>query len=195
MPTPSPSLRRARADYFRQLGSEPLDYDAFWLRLPVYGVVMTIVNPPAHGRALRLHDLHHVLTGYDTSLVGEAEISAWELAGGCGWYVAALGFDLAGTGLGALLAPRRSFAAWIRGRRSTNLFRRGYHPRLLDEDLDGLRAELGLASPPADPTPGDYLSFAAAATLGVAFLAIWPASLIAIALSCLAPAPGDSHLA
>ena len=30
------------------------------------------------------HDLHHVATGYGTGLIGEAEISAYELRAGCG---------------------------------------------------------------------------------------------------------------
>ena len=34
--------------------------------------------------ALNKHDVHHILTGYSTRLIGECEIAAWELAsGGC----------------------------------------------------------------------------------------------------------------
>jgi hypothetical protein len=54
------TLREARARYFQANG---IDDDAL---------------PP--------HDLHHVATGFDTTLVGEAEIGAWELASGCRHY-------------------------------------------------------------------------------------------------------------
>jgi hypothetical protein len=193
-PASTQTVEQARAAYFRALGCQEVDYDAFWLRLPLYGVMVTVPNPPAHGRALRFHDLHHPLTGYDTSLVGEAEISAWELASGPGRYVAAIGFDLAGTGLGLCVAPRRTFAAWVRGRRSRNLFRSGYAPALLRQPLDDVRRELGLEpssarAPSPAPRLGDYASFALAAAAGVLVLATWPVSWVPIALCCLAPAP------
>jgi ubiquinone biosynthesis protein Coq4 len=38
---------------------------------------------------VRLHDLHHLVTGYPTDWKGELEISAWEIAGSCRGYVAA----------------------------------------------------------------------------------------------------------
>ena len=38
---------------------------------------------------MRYHDLHHILTEYDTTWTGEAEVSAWELATGCKNYLAA----------------------------------------------------------------------------------------------------------
>ncbi len=172
-----------------------LDYDAWWLTLRIEGLPMTVPNPPAHGRALRLHDLHHVLTGYDTSLIGECEISAWELAGGSGRYVAALGFDLAGTGLGLLLCPRRTFAAFRRGRRSRTLFKQGYSEDLLARPVDAVRRELRLDASVPPATWADRAGFAVCAALGVGSLLLWPLSVLFIALSCLLPAPREGRRA
>src|SRR5262245_66270712 len=85
---------------------------------------MWVPNPPAHGCALRLHDLHHVLTGYDTGWVGEAELGAFEAASGCGRHVGALPFDVAALGMGLAIAPIRTFRAFVGGRRAKNILRR-----------------------------------------------------------------------
>lgn len=191
---PQLCLQEARQRYFETLGTSGIDYDAWWITLPIYGVHIGIPNPPAHGRALRLHDLHHVLTGYDTSILGECEISAWELAGGSGWYVAALGFDLAGCGLGLLLAPRRTLQAFARGRRSRNLFRLGYSDALLSRSVEEVRCELSITDAP-EPTLGDSARFAICASLGVLSLLLWPITWVGIVATCLAPPPRESRAA
>ncbi len=186
------SLERARRHYFESLGTAGIDYDSWFIRIPLYGVQVGILNPPAHGRALRAHDLHHILTGYDTSIVGECEISAWELAGGSGAYVAAIGFDLAGTGLGMLLAPHRTLLAFARGRRSQNLFRRRYSDALLSRSVGEMRDELKIGPAPT-PTLGDMVRFAFWASLGLFGLVLWPLTWIAIVVTCLAPPPRESR--
>ena len=42
------------------------------------GLKFSVPNPPSHQRAVRLHDLHHVATGFGTDHAGEAEISVWQ---------------------------------------------------------------------------------------------------------------------
>ena len=90
------SLRDARALYFERNGI-PADggYAKRWVkatrnRLPLY-----FLNTAPRRRAVTYHDLHHVLTAYDTSNTGEAEISAWELAAGTRPHWIALFLDLA----------------------------------------------------------------------------------------------------
>lgn len=61
------------------------------------------------------HDLHHVATGYGTTLVGEAEIGAWELASGCRHYYVAWILNLGAVVTGLFLAPRRVVRAFQRG--------------------------------------------------------------------------------
>ncbi|HKW42163.1 MAG TPA: hypothetical protein VJN39_13010 [Gemmatimonadales bacterium] len=101
-------------------------------------------NTEGRRRAVRLHDLHHIATGYDTSLVGEAEIGAWELAGGCADYYAAWYLNAVAVEIGLFLSPRRLWHAFVRGRHSTNLYRLGFDERWLDDSVGALRERLGL---------------------------------------------------
>ena len=58
-------------------------------------------NTSARRKVIALHDVNHLVAGVSTGNVGEAEISAWELAsGGCGQYLAAWALDLAGMLMG-----------------------------------------------------------------------------------------------
>ena len=82
----SPSVRQARADYFRRAGFPPDGGDAQrWVVLRVRSVpFFAFPNTKTRRRSVKLHDIHHVLTGYDTSWTGESEIGAWEIGPGCG---------------------------------------------------------------------------------------------------------------
>jgi ubiquinone biosynthesis protein Coq4 len=142
-------LADARARYFTDNGF-PSDggYSARWVRIALGPVPVYIYNSASRVRAVRLHDLHHVLTEYDTTLIGEAEIGAWELASGCKDYVAAWGLNLGAVLIGLCLSPRRVMAAFARGRRSDNLYGRSYDDALLQRSVGSLRRELSLESWP-----------------------------------------------
>ena len=87
-----------------------------------WGWTFSIANPPSRKLAIRFHDLHHVVTGYGTDPIGEAEISAWELRKGIrvfGIYVQAIIF--LGTLLGLIHSPKRVWAAWNRSKGSAQL--------------------------------------------------------------------------
>jgi ubiquinone biosynthesis protein Coq4 len=135
----------ARRRYFVANGfPEDGGYSARWVKVQLGPLPVFIFNSASRVRAVRFHDLHHVLTEYDTSLVGEAEIGAWELASGCKGYVAAWFLNLGAVLIGAFLAPRRVLAAFSRGRRCHNLYGREYGDALLHSSLGGLRRELRL---------------------------------------------------
>ncbi len=72
--------------------------------------------------ALPAHDLHHVITGYPLNLIGEIQMSAWEFAAGKYPSIFATAFCLPLIVLGLLIAPRLSFRAYARGRRSQTLY-------------------------------------------------------------------------
>jgi hypothetical protein len=75
------TLREARARYFLQNGiDEDGGYARKWVRIKLGPVPVWFPNTTGRRAALLPHDLHHVATGYGTTLVGEAEIGAWELA-------------------------------------------------------------------------------------------------------------------
>src|SRR5215472_405396 len=129
------TIREARAEYFARSGFPPDGgYAEAWVRLKARGVtVFVFPNTNARRRAVRLHDIHHVLTGYDTSWVGEAEIAAWELASGCGRYRAAWILNLQAMAIGLVIAPRRVLAAFRRGRKSDNLYAGAWSDDLLEQ--------------------------------------------------------------
>src|SRR5262249_58177290 len=80
---------------------------------------LSVVLPNAG--LLYLHDLHHVATGFGTGLIGEAEVSAYELRAGCRSvmvHILCIGAVL----LGMIIAPRRILRAWKRSRGAQTLY-------------------------------------------------------------------------
>ena len=183
------SLLEARAAYFLEQRM-PADggYAARWVKLQAGPVRFAFPNSDARRRAVRFHDLHHLLTGYQTSWRGEAEIGAWEIASGCRDHWAAWFLNLQVFALGLVIAPRASFRAFVRGRRSRNLYDAVYDDALLARPVAAVRAELGLdANPPRPATPTERLCFLlwGGAALG---LALAPLALLVAAVSTLAGA-------
>lgn len=140
-------MKAARADYFADNGFSEAQYHDRWIKLPVGPLAVYIPNSRSRKRAVRLHDLHHVATGYDTSWRGEAQISAWELGAGCGRYAAAWLLNLAGMALGFVIAPVRTWRAFRRGRRCRALYASGWSDELLTLTVGELRDRLGLRTP------------------------------------------------
>lgn len=142
---PAASMRAALDDYLAVNGFDTRTYDA-----PTYEVDLSEItgerwafpNTPARKRAIPLHDLHHVVTGYGTDLMGEAEIGAWELVAGCNslflWWI-----NLSAVGVGLLLSPRRVLRAARRAMGQRTLYR---HPlgyaAILQMTVGELRARL-----------------------------------------------------
>jgi len=105
-------VRDARDVYLAENGFTTAAYDSPSTSGSFLGMAFSVPNPPSHQRAIRLHDLHHVATGFGTDHAGEAEISAWQARRGlraAGMYVTAI--VLGNALLGAVFAPRRTLAA------------------------------------------------------------------------------------
>jgi hypothetical protein len=84
------TLREARARYFRESGfGEDGGYAKRWVEVQLGPIPFAFPNTQARVRAVRYHDLHHVVTGYATDVIGEAEIAAWEIASGCAGFATA----------------------------------------------------------------------------------------------------------
>lgn len=139
-----------------------------------------VFNPPARVRALRFHDMHHVLTGYDTNWAGEFEIAGWELAQGCGDVWVAWLLNLGIVALGILVMPRRVARAFLRGRHSRNLYREG-HRDLEHQSVADLRALAGLDRPTGAWRPRDLAWFAWILALAT----VWGLLQLALALAPL----------
>jgi hypothetical protein len=165
------TLAAARAQYFRENGfGEDGGYAAAWVDFMLGPIPFPFPNSKERVRALRYHDLHHIVTGYHTDFTGELEISAYEVASGCADFVVAWALNLGGTAAGALLvAPRRTFRAFLRGRRARNLYRTEYGEGLLARTVDDVRRELGLDRDPASLTAtlGDVAAYVAWVSVGL----------------------------
>jgi hypothetical protein len=154
-------------------------YNDKFVELKVGPMVMFLPNVPSRVRAVRVHDLHHVLTGYQTNWIGEFEISAWELATNCSNYGAALVLNLSGLISGLLLAPKRVTRAFVRGRRSANLYRVPYEEQL-SKRVGELRSALRLDDEAAGAVRlGEVLALLGYVALGI------PVGLVMLALSIL----------
>lgn len=103
-------------------------------------------NLSARRSLVYLHDINHLMTGYDTSWIGEGEVAVWELASGfpkhC-W----VGYLYAPFALlpGLLLNPARVFRAFKKGRREKNSchFESGKE-QILRMKLNELKRSLGV---------------------------------------------------
>ena len=156
------SLRAARSLFFRdaKLGSDG-GYGDRWVRVETKPIPLYFPNWSSRVAAARLHDFHHIAAEYGTDWPGEGEIAAWEIASGCGGYHAAWLLDLGGFGAGLIVAPRRVFHAFLRGRRAkTNLYKTGIDESRLDQITVGmLRDELGLRGPVTSARSADLALF------------------------------------
>ncbi|MEO8706784.1 MAG: hypothetical protein ABI867_42550 [Kofleriaceae bacterium] len=140
------SVGEALEQYFRDNGLSADTYTDRWVHLKMGPIPFAFPNTKGRIAAVKLHDLHHVATGYATSWVGEAEIGAWEVGAGCGRYYAAWVLNLSVMGLGMWISPRRVVRAFLRGRRSKTLYDRAFGDDLLALRVGELKAKLGLAS-------------------------------------------------
>jgi hypothetical protein len=162
------TLARARDDYFRANDFGPNGgYDDAWVDFKLGPIPMPFPNSPARKRAVRFHDLHHTLTGYDTDVRGEFEISGWEIGSGCAGFVAAWQLNLSGMAGGLFVVPRRTWRAFVRGRQTRNLYRSAYDDALLARRIGEMRRELGLDAPLAPARASDAAWFAAALLAGL----------------------------
>ncbi len=142
------TVREALTAYLAENGFTFEAYDAKWTEGSAFGVKIRVPNTRAHRWAIMLHDLHHVATGYGTDLVGEGEISLWEIRGAAraGLYV--LSIVAMGCAAGLALAPRRVLGAWRAGKGPGRLFgaitTQAEYDALLDGTVGELRARLGV---------------------------------------------------
>jgi hypothetical protein len=144
---PSLTLRAARDLYFAVNGfGADGGYAATWVDFKLGPIPMPFPNTAGRVRAVRFHDLHHILTGYPTTTLGEFEISAWELGAGCKDFHAAWVLNLSAVAAGLLVNPLSMLRAFTRGRGSASLYGHDFEA-LLDRTVGEVRAECGVDRP------------------------------------------------
>jgi ubiquinone/menaquinone biosynthesis C-methylase UbiE len=139
------SVREGRDRYLAENGFSVAAYTAPTFELQMLGRTLRFKNWPSRQRSVPVHDIHHVLTGYGTDYIGEAEIGAWELIGGCTafitWYLNGLAVLI-----GLLIAPLRVLRAMRSALGQRTLYWRpvAAYDQLLAMSIGDLREQLGI---------------------------------------------------
>lgn len=160
--TPDMTLGEARKIYFDRSGFGPDGgYDDVWIRIKVWKIPILLPNTKGRVAAVKLHDLHHILTEYATTWRGETEISAWEIgSGGLHSYWAGWLLDLWSMAIGLVINPVGVYHAFMRGRKTRNLFGTVFDEGMLDSLVGEYRHGLKLESTVPEPKAPDIFSFA-----------------------------------
>jgi hypothetical protein len=184
---PMMSVHEARARYFADNAfGDDGGYHDRWVTLYKLGPIrLGIPNTAGRVAAVRYHDLHHLATGYDTDILGEAEIAAWELASGCTRFPAAWVLNSLALPVGVLRNSKRMQWAFARGCRTRNLYSEPFADSLLTERLGALRERLGMARASTEPmTTSERRRFRRALVAGVV-LDVVVLSMLATTLAAL----------
>lgn len=174
------TLLEARTKYFALNGfGTDGGYDDAWVRVEYGWMRFYFPNTRARASVVRYHDLHHILTGYSTTMPGETEISAWEIATGCTANYAAWILNLLGFGFGLLINRRGVYRSFLRGRYSSNLYVYPFDDRLLSSKVGEMRCLLGLDKQSIRADAADRRAFALWAGISFASLLAGYALLLA----------------
>jgi hypothetical protein len=162
------TVREARKRYFEvnHFGADG-GYNDTWVDFHLGPLPMPFPNTQARRRAVRYHDLHHIVTNYNTDTLGEFEISAWEIGAGCKDFYAAWQLNLGGLFAGAVSAPRRTFRAFVRGLHSQSLYEIADVESLLDKTVADVREMTGADQSPPPAGAREYALFLMACLLGL----------------------------
>lgn len=136
----SENVRTARDRYLTESGYGLETYTDPRFTIGIGRLELTFRNP---GK-VHYHDLHHVVSGYKTGLVGEGEVSAYELRGGYHTFMIWF-FCLGAVGIALLLSPRRVATAWRRAKGSRTLYDSHVpYEELLEMKVEDLRSMLNI---------------------------------------------------
>ncbi|MCB9893317.1 MAG: hypothetical protein H6839_02585 [Planctomycetes bacterium] len=174
------SLRDGRDAYLEANGFSTAAYTDKFVHFKFGPIYLAFPSTKTRRAAIPFHDLHHVLTGYQATPIGEGEIGAWEVATGCRNLWAGWVLNLFAMGFAMPFASRRVYRAFVRGRHSRNLYGSEYTEELLATGIDEMRGKLGLSEEVPKATGADKRAF-------VFWLALSAGQYAALALSVLGP--------
>lgn len=154
-------IKDALQIYFSQYHFKDGGYNDRFFKIKVTGsLYIPLPNIKARLNAVKIHDIHHLVTGYNAFYKGEAEIGAWEIGSGCGRYWVAWVLNLGSFLIGMLFYQRSLFMAFMNGRHAkTNLYKNTiYNEALLNRTVGELRKEI-LPRQKLKNSFADYLMF------------------------------------
>lgn len=135
-------LEQALNEFYNQHGyGEEGGIDKKWDMIKFGHVSLPLPNLESRRKNIYLHDISHLVTGYDVSWLGESSVSSWEIASG-GWgrlYFPWL-LTLWAMAVGVMLYPRQNYRAFQAGLRMKNALTAGLTKReMYGMSLDELR--------------------------------------------------------
>jgi hypothetical protein len=141
-------IKDALQVYFAKYHFSDGGYNDKYFRIKIGPVFIPVPNTKSRIRAVKFHDIHHILTEYTALWKGEVEIGAWEIAAGCGNSMVAWCLNSGSFGLGLLLYPGALFRAFMKGRntRTSLYYNYQYNEALLNKTVGQLREELGVTA-------------------------------------------------
>ena len=167
------TLRQARKEYFESNGFPPDGgYEDKWIPLKFGWLTIYLYNFKSRKAAVPFHDIHHIVTGYKTDPIGEAELATWELAAGTHKKHFATLINIPGFLYGVALSTKRVFKAYVLGRNSSTFYSQDFSESLLDTTVNQAREAL-LPRDAPNPTLGNYLGFTASFLLTLGLFS-WP---------------------
>ncbi len=156
--------------------------NATWAWFQFGAISLPLYNFKQRRELIWVHDLNHLVTGYDTTWRGESSVSAWEAATG-GWGTNPVWIlILSAFGIGLVLYPTTTFRAFIRGRYTqgpVNL--KIPKKQLIQLTINELRQKLNLTNEPIHKaTSNDIMSFVGWGFISLAliFAPVWAGLLI-----------------
>jgi hypothetical protein len=136
----SEKVRAARDRYLHVSGYSAESYSDPRFSVAIGRLTLSMSNP---GK-VHYHDLHHVVSGYSTGLVGEGEVSTYELRAGCPSLMI-LVLCLGASAIGFVLSPRRIIKAWRCAKQTRTLYDSLIsYETLLEMDVVELRRSLNI---------------------------------------------------
>lgn len=159
--------------YFAKYHFADGGYQDKYFKIKTGPLFIPVPNTKARIRAVKIHDIHHLLTEYTALWKGEIEIGAWEIASGCGKHYVAWLLNFGSFSIGLFIYPRALFKAYMAGKRvKTNLYQDSvYDNTLLNKTLGELRAEMGVGRC-GKTHPAHYAGFSGWVLLTLAVLLI-----------------------
>jgi hypothetical protein len=177
-------IRDALAQHYMTYGL-PLDGGASspWFNVHIGPLKIRLPNPPARRRAVVMHDINHIVTGYNTTFSeGEMSIAAFEVGAGCGRLAIVWFINLSLLAIALVVHPSLAFAGFVRGRRSASIYATVRDATALTTmSVESVRTLLRIASTDVRARWTDRVLFAAwGAVAVVVFLA--PLAVLLVAL-------------
>ena len=112
-----------------------------WWWFEVRGVKIYCYNFAWRRKAIAHHDLHHIVTGYPSTLIGEMQVATWEFAAGRYPNIFATLFCLPLVAVGVAIVPKKVWRAFVNGWHSRSLFSTPVTSELLSMKFMDLREQ------------------------------------------------------